>query len=48
MRVRGKVESLYSWVKQYFFTLSKLFYEDKKQYDYVMKVTFACYRLIFN
>jgi hypothetical protein len=28
--VRGKVESLYGWVKQHFFTLSKPFYEDKK------------------
>jgi hypothetical protein len=28
--VRRKVESFYDWVKQHFFTLSKLFYEDKK------------------
>jgi hypothetical protein len=34
--VKRKVESLYNWVKQYFFTFSKLFYEDKKQYDYIM------------
>jgi hypothetical protein len=34
--VRGKVESLYGWLKQYFLTLSKPFYEDKKQHDYVV------------
>jgi hypothetical protein len=46
--VRRKVERPYGWVKQYFFALSKPFYEDKKQYDYVVKVAFACHRLIFN
>jgi hypothetical protein len=46
--VKRKVESLYNWVKQHFFALSKLFYEDKKQYDYIVKVAFACHRLILN
>jgi hypothetical protein len=46
--VRRKVESLYSWVKQHFFAFSKLFYEDKKQHDYVVKVAFVCHHLIFN
>jgi hypothetical protein len=46
--VRGKVESLYSWVKQHFLALSKLFYEDKKQHDYIVKMTFTYHRLIFN
>jgi hypothetical protein len=46
--VRRKVESLYDWVKQHFLVLSKPFYEDKKQHDYVVKVTFTCHRLIFN
>jgi hypothetical protein len=46
--VRGKVESPYGWVKQHFLALSKPFYEDKKQHDYVVKVAFACHRLILN
>jgi hypothetical protein len=47
--VRGKVESPYGWVKQYFLALSKLFYEDKKQHDYyVVKVAFTYHRLILN
>jgi hypothetical protein len=46
--VRKKVESLYDWVKQHFFAFSKPFYEDKKQHDYVVKVAFACHRLILN
>jgi hypothetical protein len=46
--VRGKVENFYDRVKQYFLALSKPFYEDKKQHDYVVKVAFACHRLILN
>jgi hypothetical protein len=46
--VRRKVKNLYGWVKQHFLVLSKLFYEDKKQHDYVVKVAFACHRLILN
>jgi hypothetical protein len=46
--VRGKVESPYSWVKQHFLALSKPFYKDNKQHDYVVKVAFVCHRLIFN
>jgi phage gpG-like protein len=46
--VRRKVESLYSWVKQYFLAFSKPFYKNKKQYDNIVKVTFTCYHLIFN
>jgi hypothetical protein len=46
--VRGKVENFYGWVKQHFFAFLKPFYKDKKQYNYVMKVVFACHRLIFN
>jgi hypothetical protein len=46
--VRRKVESLYGWVKQHFLTLSKLFYKDKKQHNYIVKVAFACHRLILN
>jgi hypothetical protein len=46
--VRRKVESPYGWVKQYFLALSKPFYEDKKQYDYVVKVAFACHHFILK
>jgi hypothetical protein len=46
--VRGKVEGLYSWVKRHFLALSKPFYEDKKQHDYVVKVAFICHTLILN
>jgi hypothetical protein len=46
--IRRKVENLYGWVKQHFLALSKLFYEDKKQHDYVVKVAFACHHLILN
>jgi hypothetical protein len=46
--VKGKVESFYGWVKQYFLALSKPFYKDKKQHDYIVKVAFTCYYLIFN
>jgi hypothetical protein len=46
--VRGKVESLYDWVKQHFLAFSKPFYEDKKQHDYIVKVAFACHRFILN
>jgi hypothetical protein len=46
--VRRKVESFSSWVKQHFLTLSKLFYKDKKQYDYIVKVAFTCHHFILN
>jgi hypothetical protein len=46
--VRGKVKSSFCWVKQHFLAFSKPFYEDKKQRDYIVKIAFACHRLIFN
>jgi hypothetical protein len=46
--IAGVRKNLYSWVKQHFFALSKPFYEDKKQHDYVVKVAFAYHRLILN
>jgi hypothetical protein len=41
--VQGKIEAPYEWVKQRFSALSQLFYEDKKQYDCLVRFAFACH-----
>ena len=44
--VRGKIEAPYGWVKRVFLCLSCPFYESEKQHDCVVRVAFACHRLI--
>ena len=44
--VRGKIEAPYGWVKRVFLCLDRPFYESEKQHDCVVRVAFACHRLI--
>jgi hypothetical protein len=44
--VRGKIEAPYGWVKRVFLSLDRPFYENEKQHDCVVKVAFACHRLM--
>jgi hypothetical protein len=44
--IRGKVETLYAWVKARFSALSQPFYEDADQHDCLVRFTFACHRVL--
>ena len=46
--VRGKIEAPYGWVKNIFLSLTKPFYESEKQHDCVVRVAFACHRLVIG
>ena len=46
--VRRKIEAPYGWVKSIFYSLSKPFYESEKQHDCVVRVVFACHRLMIT
>ena len=46
--VRGKVEAPYGWVKQHFAALSKPFFENQKQHQYLVLYSFAVHRIVLS